>query len=474
MLSAIIKKELLNALRDVRFQVSGILLVGLMIASIVMGKQAQQRIQQEREAAQKEMYESWLNQGNKHPHSAAHYGHFAFKPKPVLSFLDAGLDNFTGVSIFLEAHKQNEVLFSGAQEGGSINRFGVLSSAMIFQLLFPLLIIFLTFSTFTKEREEGLLTLIMAQGVSLRTLYWGKVLSTYGMVLFLFVPVTLLAYFFLDNQLSSFDPQLTLKFLLLLATYAAYFLVFIMLAVLISAFSKNSTTSLLSLLAVWITAGIILPKATANLADKLYPAPSQFEFKQVISDKVKNGIDGHNPSDERFAALKQEVLDRYQVATVEELPVNWGGIAMQAGEEYTDQVYDQEFSKVEAIFRKQNRLSEWMSFLDPYLAIRHLSMGLAGTDYHHHVAFAKAAESYRRYFVKYLNKDMEVNHQYNVAYDDYKVATDFWAEIKPISYRAPTVSAILSQHWEALAALTCWVLLLALLAHSSLPTISKL
>ena len=113
--------------------------------------------------------------------------------------------------------------------------------------------------------------------------------------------------------------------------------------------------------------------------------------------------------------MKQEVLDQYGVSTIDELPVNWSGIAMQAGEEYTDQVYDAEFTKIENIFSRQNRFSEWAGFINPYMAIRNISMALAGTDFHHHVTFAKAAEDYRRNFVKKMNKDMEVNHKPGVA-----------------------------------------------------------
>ena len=86
------------------------------------------------------MYDKWINQGNKHPHSAAHYGQFAFKPKPVLSFLDVGLDNYTGISVFLEAHKQHEVLFSAAQDSNGMTRFGELTAALILQVYSPCLL----------------------------------------------------------------------------------------------------------------------------------------------------------------------------------------------------------------------------------------------------------------------------------------------------------------------------------------------
>lgn len=474
MLRLVIKKEFLTALRDIRLQVSGGILIVLMLTAVVVGRQGQRQIQEARAKAQSAMYDKWLNQGVKHPHSAAHYGQFAFKPKPVLSFLDVGLDNYTGISVFLEAHKQNEVLFSAAQDSNGMTRFGEMTAALILQVLLPLLIIFLTFNIFSKEREEGTLKLIHAQGLSMRQLFMGKVWGTYLMVLLIFLPIILLAYLLLDQQSASLDSEVITKFLLLTSGYASYFLVFVLLCVLISAFSKNSGFSLLTLLGLWIASCIILPKATSNLADKVYPTPSQFEFKKTIKNKVKNGIDGHNPSDVRLASLRQEVLDQYNVETIEELPVNWSGIAMQAGEEYTDQVYDGEFTKVENIFIQQNRLSEWAGFVNPYLAVRHLSMALAGTDFHHHVAFAKAAENYRRGFVKKMNKDMELNHKPGVAYGDYNVGEEMWASIEPFSYDLPSASIILANQWRSIAALAIWLVVLFFTASIYAPKISRL
>ncbi len=474
MLRLIIRKEFLTALRDVRFQVSGGILVVLMLTAILVGREGQKKIQKERVKAQSAMYDTWLNQGDKHPHSAAHYGNFAFKPKPVLSFLDVGLDNYTGVSVFLEAHKKNEVLFSAAQDSNGMTRFGDMTAALILQVLLPLLIIFLTFNIFSKEREEGTLKLIHAQGMSMRQLFMGKVWGTYLMVLLIYLPIILLAYLLLNQQSAGLDAGVSIKFVLLTSGYAIYFLIFVLLCISISAFAKNSGFALLVLLGIWIASCIILPKATSNLADKVYPTPSQFDFKRTINAKVKDGIDGHNPSDVRLASLRQEVMDEYGVETMEELPVNWSGIAMQAGEEYTDQVYDQEFSRIENIFSRQNRLSEWVGFINPYLAIRNLSMALAGTDYTHHVAFAKAAEDYRRNFVKKMNKDMEVNHKPGVAYGDYTVGDEMWSSIAPFEYELPSPSAILVNQWRSTAALAFWLLGLFLISFISAPKISIL
>ena len=468
------RKEFLVALRDVRLQVSAIVLLVLMITAVFVGRHGQKRIHAERTRAQSTLYDKWVNQGKKHPHSAAHYGQFAFKPKPVLSFLDVGLDNYTGISVFLEAHKQNEILFSAAQDGNGMTRFGEMTAALILQVLFPLLIIFLSFNIFSKEREEGTFKLIHAQGVSTHKLFMGKVWGTYAMVLLIFLPIIMLAYLLLDQQSSNLDSAIPAKFLLLVLGYALYFLVFVFLCVLISASAKKSGVSMLMALGFWIVFCIILPKGMTNFADKVYPTPSQFEFKKTIQRKVKNGIDGHNPSDVRLASLRKEVMDQYGVEAIEDLPVNWSGIAMQAGEEYTDQVYDAEFEKVEKIFHRQNRLSEWAGFINPYLAVRHLSMALAGTDFHHHVAFAKAAEDYRRRFVKVMNKDMELNHKPGVAYGDYNVGKEMWSSIEPFGYEPPSVFTILSNGWVSIAALVFWLVGLLLFSSFYAPKISKL
>ena len=470
----IIKKEIITAIRNIRLQIAGVFLITLMLVAVMVGRQGQQLIQQEREKAQAAMHDKWVNQGLKHPHSAAHFGHFAFKPKPVLSFLDVGLDNYTGISVFLEAHKQNEVLFSAAQDSNAMTRFGEMTAALILQVLLPLLIIFLTFNIFSKEREEGTLKLIHAQGISIRQLLMGKVWGTYTMVLAIFIPIICLAYFLLDHSTSSIDAAINLKFASLTMGYALYFLVFVLVSVLISAFAKSSSFSLLTLLGLWILACIILPKATANLADKIYPTPSQFEFRKTIQNKVKNGIDGHNPRDERLGALKQKVFDQYNVTSIDALPVNWSGIAMQAGEEYTDKVYDHEFTKVEGVFKKQNRLSEWAGFINPYLAIRHLSMAFAGTDFYHHIAFARGAENYRRAFVKRMNKDMELNHKPGVAYGDYNVGKEMWDSIEPFNYQLPNLNSILSAQWRSIVALLMWIVGLFFSASIFSKNISKI
>ena len=75
------------------------------------------------------------------PHSAAHYGSYAFKPMNLLNGLDGGVNDITGNVIKLEGHVQNEILFEASQSL-SISKFGKLKSSILLQIIIPLIIIF--------------------------------------------------------------------------------------------------------------------------------------------------------------------------------------------------------------------------------------------------------------------------------------------------------------------------------------------
>ena len=161
----IIFKELKELTRDGRFKIAmGISLILLVIATITGINQYQKNNQQYLKSIETER-EVWETQGEKNPHSAAHYGTYAFKPKFALSLFDNGVTKYTGNSIFLEAHNRHEASFSEASDQTSLARFGTLSVNFVLIYLFPLIIILIGYNSYTKEVEHQTLTLLKSQGV---------------------------------------------------------------------------------------------------------------------------------------------------------------------------------------------------------------------------------------------------------------------------------------------------------------------
>jgi ABC-2 type transport system permease protein len=138
MIYKIARKEFTETLRDRRFLISALIVGGLLFASLALGWQHSRQIERQHEAAEEMTRKQWLGQGEKAPHSAAHYGVYAFKPQMPLAFLDRGVENYTGVAVYLEAHRQNDFRYRPAADQTALARFGELTAATVLQILLPL------------------------------------------------------------------------------------------------------------------------------------------------------------------------------------------------------------------------------------------------------------------------------------------------------------------------------------------------
>ena len=107
MITTVAKKELTETLRDGRFRwMAGVLIV-LLLAALLTGMASVRETRNAVAAAEAAEGETWVGQGDRNPHSAAHFGRYAFKPTPPLAYVDRGLDPYLGGTVWLEAHWQN-------------------------------------------------------------------------------------------------------------------------------------------------------------------------------------------------------------------------------------------------------------------------------------------------------------------------------------------------------------------------------
>jgi ABC-2 type transport system permease protein len=463
MIARIARKEFTEMLRDGRFRWAAAIVFALLLASVVMGGKHHRDVKRQHELAQAETREQWLRQPAKNPHSAAHYGIYAFKPKLLPAMLDRGVDPFTGQAAWLEAHKQNEFKFRPAQDSTAVQRFGELTAATVMQLLIPLLVILLSFSAFAGEREQGTLRQLLSLGVRKTDLAWGKALGIAGALGALIVPATIVGVIALwltseNGMLGASASRMAWMFV----SYLLYFGVFIGVSLAVSAKAKSSQLALVALLAFWIVNGLIAPRAIADIARRVHPTPSAFAFQQAIDREMRQGPDGHDSADKRTEALKQKVLKQYGVDRLEALPVNFAGISLQAGEEHGDVVFDRHYGRLWDQFGRQNRLKQIAGAAAPMLAIQSVSMGLAGTDFAQHQDFAAAAEQYRRMLVKKMNDDMT----YNAGKQDFSYLAQpaVWRSVEDFRYEAPSTGWVLRNQAVGLALLALWFVAAAVVA----------
>lgn len=371
----------------------------------------------------------WNELDSKNAHSAAHFGTYAFKSNTILNSLDDGINSVTGLVLRLEGHKQNDVAFSEVSQSLEVSKFGKFKPSLIFQFIIPLFLIFLTFNSYTSEISSGRLKLLIVQGNSLFKIVFAKIISLLSFSIFLLLLSIFIQYFFNFSALS-FDEILRLG--IFFFSYLTYYFIIITITILLSILFKNSTSALSTTMILWLLWTVFLPKTIGNLTESLSPLPTRFELKSKMLDDRSKGIDGHNPSDERRKQLEKVTLEKYNVDSISQLPINFSGILLQADEEYGNKVWDKHFGEVYSILKEQKRNYQLSGLINPFASIQSLSMGTCGTDLIHHLDFLNKAEIYRRYFVKKLNDEYTVVS--TVGENAYLSDNKFFKSIRDFNY----------------------------------------
>lgn len=348
----------------------------------------------------------WEQQGDKNPHSAAHYGTHAFRKVSVLSMFEPGVQPFTGVSIFLEAHTQNSAAFSPIEDKNPLARFGELTPAFIFIYLFPIIIIILGYRSIVAERENGIMRLILAKGKLPFEVVKAKAWGLWVITLVLFLPFFIIGVVALMITQSNLDEYL--RFLLLSVAWLFYFGIFIHLTIFVSGLSKSSTASIITLLCIWIVSILIVPRVTSIVAERFHPVPDSITFREAINTDLQLGIDGHNPLSEHTQAFRDSVLQAHNVTSPSELPFNLSGLMLQVSEKYEKMVYDFHLGRIAAIHDRQLATFKVASIFSPAMLTRQLTMRLSETDIQANRSFEREAEEYRFRLMEQLNEHLMI------------------------------------------------------------------
>jgi ABC-2 type transport system permease protein len=448
-LTVIARHELRAGWRDGRLRCAAAIVLVLLMAAVVSGWSYQQRLEQERETASTAEQARWLGQGDKNPHSAAHYGTYAFKPVSPLSAIDQGIQPFIGVGVWLEAHNMNQFVHRPAQDGTALTRFGELTAALTLQVLLPLLLILLAFGAFAAERERGTLRQLLSLGLSARTLASGKMLGAAGIMAVLILPAVLLGSLAIMLYRSPDTADGEARFWLLVGAYLVYLTGWLFVSLAVSACAKTSRAALVTLFGFWVLGCLALPRVAADAAAAMYPAPSAAAFRQAL-EQDKNP----SHSSERALQRRERIMKEYGVSRPEDLPIDWRGISLQEEEELNYPIFDRHYAALFDSYRSQDRVLQTSGLLAPLLAVQSLSHALSGTDFEHHRHFAFAAEARRRLMQKVLNADVTLHDREGT---DYKAGPDLWATIPAFDYEPLKLRDLWPHYTVALGALVVWL-----------------
>lgn len=438
MITRIAGYELLVLLRERRILVllASVLLLGLI--SLVVLQQEIHRSEQNREAVAQAERDRWLNQGEKDPHSAAHYSIYAFKPSAALAVIEPGVEPYVGKAVWLEAHKQNDLLYRPKGDAGTLQRAGLMNPTAIVTLLAPLLAGVLAFAMVAREREQG--TLRFALGTAqqpVKLIHAKTALISVTTIGVLIVPLAIAALMTasLDGALTGDVVRRTAAWSFGLAAYIAVLTLFSMSIALRVA---DTRVALTSLFAMWVLFAVALPRAASAMAEAAAPLPPTHLIKRQIESEAP-AYWGPEVSEARTA----ELMARYGVSRKEDLPIDERGAQLDMAERHSHAVLDRVLGGFFDRLEDQDRYFAGFGFVSPTIAVQTLTPILAGTDFVHHRDFIQHAEAYRRSLVNQMNNELLVR-PLNNGEARYVAGRELWERVPPFTYEAPR----LSQAWR--------------------------
>lgn len=461
MIWVVARRELALQFRDGRLVLAGATLLIAMAAAILAGWTQYDRAERERAHFVAEARAQWLNQGERHPHRAAHFGAYVAKPELSLALFEPGLRPFAGQTLWLEAHDRPAFANIPSEDDLTLGTgLGVASGAAILQILAGLLVLVIGALAIVRERENGVLRQLLAQGIGARTWVAGKFL---GLTAVIAIPVvvagTLATAAAAWASPAAERGDVVLRAMALLGADALLLGALLAIGLAISAVAKSSRAALIAALAVWVGGFVLAPRAAATLCERFAPAPT-LEAYYTASRKVFNdGFDGRGGYAQQLKALEVSTMQRYGVDTLAALPVGFSGLRMKHMDAWSTEVDDREYAKLEQIYARQSAIRAAMSAAAPFIAARSVSQGMAGMDWAHYRDFLQAAEHYRRGFGQQMNTLLE----HGVRGERWEMdGTNMdWAKVRPFQYANPTVGWAMGQQSVFLTILAAWALLAA-------------
>jgi ABC-2 type transport system permease protein len=424
-----------------RVAASGFVLLFLLtLLATMVSLQQKQVIEEDRAKFQATADQHWDAQPDRHPHRVVHYGHFVFRPLEPLSFFDFGVEPYTGRAIYLEGHRQNSANFSDARQSSLLLRFGQLTPAFVLQTLVPLLIVFLAFGSVARERENGQMRLVLCQGVAGIRFLVGKIIGHSFVALVLSAPALIVLV-----MIGILSEGAGLASLMIILGYSLYFFIWVIAAVLISAAVPRARDALLLLVGCWIATVILLPRVLPAIASENTILPTRIETDVAIHKALSKIGDSHNSNDPYFSNFRKQILAKYGVSRVEDIPVNYGGLLLAEGERLTSELFDR---YMQADFRTQDEQSAFIygfGVASPVIALRRLSMALTATSRGHHEHFLVEAEKYRFSLIQALN-DL---HAREVLYENdraQRLDRNHWQHLPKFSYTPLSLRDTINQH----------------------------
>ena len=398
----ITKREIYDNLNSLRFALTTVLLLALMVTNAVKHLREHPKRVQRYQDAVTESSDRLTAHANGSLYKLAQYGpgNFYKKPSPLHFCANGGeliLPDTIKVDeppVFMtdaEGNRLLEGIWSLSYPDANLQNKNVgpnvsqVDWAFIIGFILSLIALWFTFDAFSGEREHGTLRLMLANSIPRHTVLIGKFL---GALLSISIPFALAVLVNLLLISTANTVHLTTeawgRLGIIFCLALLYTSLFVALGLLVSARVQQSAVSLMILLLTWVTFVVFMPSTLASIASSFSPAMSFDEFwkqrnpiQENLWDKYREGLRSSKLDDKRLRAKSEfytENAERSEREHEERLKYQ------------TSQVYH----------------ARAITSISPATLLQHLIESFAGTGFERHLQFVENTQRHARQFREFV------------------------------------------------------------------------
>ncbi len=249
--------------------------------------------------------------------------------------------------------------------------------------------ILFTFDSISGEQERGTLRLMLANSISRNTVICGKFLGAFFTIALPFlIGVIVSTSIIYLSAVIQFNNSHWMRLGSIVCVALTYTSIFILLGLLVSSCVKESSTSLAILLLVWTVWVVLMPNALGSLGNRLQPRPTPKEFMAQVQDSRED--------------LQTRYFARIKEPPRQEIPAT---IATALGAEYVNkdaELRDRLCSDYLFAELRQIQIARSLTRISPAAVVQYAFEGLAGTGFSRHLDFISQTRQYAKQFRQFL------------------------------------------------------------------------
>ena len=395
----IAKREIYDNLNSLRFALTTILLLGLMLINAIGHLQEHPVRMQKYHDAVTESLNRLRSRTNLYNIAQGGPGYLYKKPSSLHFCADGGeeflADNIhggfyawatDGLAGFWQLDYMPATLNSKNIRPDTIK----IDWGFVIGYVLSLIAILFTFDSISGEREHGTLRLTLANSIPRHTVLIGKFL---GALVSISVPFTLAILMNLLVISTSSEVQLgtgawsRLGIIFFIAIL--YLCLFLALGLLVSSRVRQSAASLVILLLTWVTFVVFMPSTVASIASGFSPSMTYDQFDQrarQLVNELRGEYEARLEGTREDPAKKMELAGEYVIKDVTERE--------RLSQEYLTQQH------------AQIQLARSVTRVSPVVLVQHLLEAFAGTGFERHQQFVGNVQRYAREYRKFVS-DMD-------------------------------------------------------------------